>query len=120
MVWCAEKDQVGKVRKPGKPGLVGMVAGAACNQSPHAVAHYRYLFELSRPVGEQLLQQQGKLLPVLCNGQARVVAQVKRLIAKRGGKLLSVIDRFALMFGLPLQIVHAEAMDHQQHPSLAG
>ncbi len=60
VVWCAEKDQVGKVRRPGEPGHAGMVAGAAGNQSAHAVAHYRYLFELSRPVGEQLLQQQGK------------------------------------------------------------
>ncbi len=56
----------------------------------------------------------------MCDRQARVVAQVKRQIAKRVGKLLSVIDRLALMLGLPLQIVHAESMDHQQHPSLAG
>ena len=120
VVWCAEKDQVGKVRRPGEPGHAGMVAGAAGNQSPHAVAHYRYLFEVSRPVGEQLFQQQGQCLPVLCNGQSRVVAHVKRLIAQRVGKLLPMIDRFTLIKGLPLQIVHAQAMDHQQHPSLAG
>jgi hypothetical protein len=62
-----------------------------------------------------LLQLGRELVPVLRGVQAGVVAHVNGGVAQRGGNGFAMIDHFSVFFGVPLQVVHAQAVDHQQH-----
>ena len=101
-------------------GQVGTVTGAADHQPAHAVGQHADLAKAAGPVGRQLFQLRGQCVTVLHDGEARVVAQIDGQVTQRLGQHLPVIDRRILMPGLPLQIVHAQPVHHQQYPCARG
>ncbi len=69
----------------------------------------------------QLLQLGCELVAVLRSVQAGVVAHMNGGVAQRGGDSLAVIDHLAVFLGVPLQVVHAQAVDqHQRLAARAG
>ena len=88
-----------------------VMAGAARYQPAHAVADDDQFFHRHRPFRDQGFQQAGKLAPVARNVAAAVVMQIDRCVAKIAGQRRTVV----VIFAIPLQIIHAQAMrKHQQ------
>jgi hypothetical protein len=87
---------------------------AARDQPAHAVGHDGEVFYGHGPVVYQQLQQAGEFVSVLRGVQAGVVAQVEWGVAQFLGQCGAVVVG-GVPFRLPLQVIHAQAVNQQQH-----
>ena len=112
----SQKDDALQQRQPAGCGrLAGAVHCAARDQPAHAVRHDSNLLQRDRPVRHHLLQLLCQQVPVLRGVQAGVVAHVHRGVAQ-GCQCGAVVDRGAVVsLAVPLQVVHAQAVDQQRH-----
>ncbi len=114
--WCGVPRQTSAFSddRPAQALCFGLVAGAACHQAAHAVAHDRQFVQRHRPGLQQLLQQRGELAAVVGHVPAAVVVQVQRCAVQRLRQGLAVVVAAAR----PLPVVHAQAMQQHQHLAL--
>ena len=106
----AHADQMAQELQPDVIQPCGLTAGAARDQSAHAVADDRDLVDRHRPLLLQGVELFGELSAVVGDRQPGVVVQIQRRVAQRIGEHRAVIVAVAR----PLQIVHAQAVDQDQ------
>ena len=111
----AEENDGFKLLGPAFAALYSHVHATAHHEPAHAVGEYMNFLQWHRPIGQQLLQQQRQCLAVAGNVQAGVVAQGEQCAVHGLGQGLPMVHRLAFVLGAPLQVVHAQAVDQQQH-----
>ena len=118
MVRRAEEDDAFQVHGPLQrllPSLLPCLRHrAAGDQATHAVRQHCDLLQRHRPMAGQLLQLQGQCQAVVRGVLAGVVAQVYGGVAQTGRQHRAKVHLLRARPGLPLQVVHAQAMHQQQ------
>ena len=110
----AEEDELVEVPQPFVARQRAVMAGAAGDETAHAVPDEHELAHRHRPELQQGLEQIGERSPVDGNMKAAVVVQIDRRVPEVARQRGAVIVPLAP----PLQIVHAQAV--QQHDHLAA
>jgi hypothetical protein len=90
------------------------VTGAARDEAAHAVSEDRELVDRHRPRGDELLEEIGERATVGRDMEAAVVVEVDRREAEVVRQRRPVVEALSS----PLPVVHARAMDQDEH--LAG
>ncbi len=106
----SKKHHVPKKLPPTVVRPLGEEAGAARDESSHAVADEGDFLQGNRPIRRERFEQGCKLQTVRCDGEAAVVVEIKRKVSQFLCQRRAVIMAVAV----PLQIVRAQAV-HEQH-----
>lgn len=107
----AQKDPFAQLAWPLQSGLHCLLEGTARDQTAHAVDQHAQLLHRHRPVGQQGFDAAGQLLAVHGGVQPRVIAHIDWRVAQ----CLRQVRAMVMACAQPLQIIHAQAMQQQQH-----
>jgi hypothetical protein len=88
------------------------MTGAARDEPTHAVPHQHEFGYRHRPAMRELFEPFGERTPVDGDVEAAVVVQIDRRVPEVAPQRGAVIVSFAL----PLQVVHAQAVQHVRLP----